>query len=286
MKSSADRIEPGGASLRSRTQYYARSLGTLLDRVRPRGRVITLFLGLPLSRPATITLDNGWRFRVATRHDVWAVKETCLDGNYEQSAIVIPPGGTVVDVGAGIGDFSTLIAMQRPDCEVLAFEPWPKAYALLVENLALNGVSNVRTFAEALAGHPGTLILSNSAGPSARQQTAAEPAEAGRTIPVPAVTLAQALDRSRTGRCDLLKIDCEGAEYDMLLTAGEQTLGRVGAIAMEYHDAMSPHTHPMLVAHLQRHGFEVRTRGNPVHRDLGFLYARNLRWTDSAAIAH
>ena len=77
--------------------------------------------------------------------------------------------------------------------------------------------------------------------------------------------------------CDFLKADCEGAEYDILLKLGASSLGRIRHLCIEYHDHVGPHNHLDLVHHLQAHGFEVRCSQNPVHSNLGLLYARNQR---------
>jgi hypothetical protein len=74
-------------------------------------------------------------------------------------------------------------------------------------------------------------------------------------------------------RCQYLKLDCEGAEYDILFHASADTLARIDHICLEYHDAITPHAHPELVALLARHGFTVRTYPNPVHAEIGLLYA-------------
>lgn len=277
MRSCADTPEPGEASLLSRSLYYARSAVTLLRRVRPRRRALAVCLGLNRG-PVSIELDTGCHFRVLTADDLWTVKETCLDRVYEQGGVGVEDGWTVLDAGAGLGDFAVSVARQRPRCEVLAFEPWPEAYAVLAENVASNGVSNVRAFPEAVAGRAGRLLLANPTGRSGRQRSTESIREPGAGVEAAAITLAEAVGRSRGGRCDFLKLDCEGAEYDILLSADADTLARIRHIAMEYHDAVTPHTHEELVAHFERNGFAVRLAGSPVWRDLGFLYAGNRRW--------
>ncbi len=265
----------GRATLATRWIYYLSSIPTLLVRVRSRVRMLAIFLGAPIRKPVTLELDTGCRLRVETRMDVWTVKETCLDLVYETRGAV-RDGWTVLDVGAGLGDFATSVARRHPSATVLAFEPLPHSYALLVENVELNGLTNVRTFREAVLGHEGVTFLSTPTGLSGQHQTSERPADE-KNISAPSTTLARALERAPGGRCDFLKVDCEGGEYDILLTADEQTLSRVGQIAMEYHDEMTPHTHGELVERLGRSDFDVWTTPSPAHRGLGYLYAVNRR---------
>lgn len=52
---------------------------------------------------------------------------------------------------------------------------------------------------------------------------------------------------------DLLKFDCEGAEYDILLSSGAPELSRVRSIRLEEH----PGPKERLINHLERHKFAV-----------------------------
>ena len=67
-------------------------------------------------------------------------------------------------------------------------------------------------------------------------------------------------------------MDCEGGEYDILLTASDATLGRIRRICLEYHAGVG-HDPASLAARLDAAGFEVRTRAHPVSIGQGWLYA-------------
>ena len=69
---------------------------------------------------------------------------------------------------------------------------------------------------------------------------------------------------------DFLKVDCEGAEYDILLNLDDHLLSRIKKIAMETHDDVNEHRHGELVEFLRAHGFFVTYR-EP------FIYALNLK---------
>jgi FkbM family methyltransferase len=265
----------------SRWRYYLSSIPTLLLQIRNWPTVLALFLGLPLRRPFTIELRRGGRYRARSKMDVWVIKETCIDRDYERGAVPVQDGWTVVDIGAGAGDFAISVALRGPRSRVLAFEPWRESYDLMRENLALNGLSNVQPFAEAVAGKRGELVLSTPTGIEGQHRTSdatesAAAAEASASVRVPAVALAEVFDRSGITVCDFLKIDCEGGEYDILFHAGDEALGRIRHIAMEYHDGVTPFSHRDLVSFLESHGFETR-RPSPAHANLGFLFAANRR---------
>jgi FkbM family methyltransferase len=255
----------------SRWLYYARSIPTLIRNMRPRLRVLREFLGLPGPSPFTIELTSGCRFRVRSRMDLWIIKETCLDRDYERDFIRIRNGWTVLDIGAGMGDFSVCTARECPDSIVFAFEPLPESFHLLLENVELNVLENVRAFPLAVAGRAGPLALSTAAGLPERSRTLPVGTRAAGVVD--AISLDQAFERLEIARCDFLKIDCEGAEYEMLFGTSESTLGRISRIALEYHEGVTAFGSGDLVRFLEERGFRVRTRRNPAHREIGFLFA-------------
>ncbi len=260
----------------SRWRYYVSSIPTLIFKIRNWPAVVGLFLGFPVSRPLLVRLKRGCRFKVRTPMDVWIIKETCLDRDYERDHVVIEDGWTVLDIGAGFGDFSICVARENPGAAVYAFEPLPESLARLDENLDLNNIRNVRRFPWAVGGRSGTLLLRTATGRSGQHTTTASIGKAmGEAISVPSVTLDQIFADLGLERCDFLKIDCEGAEYEILFHASEQTLRRIRHVAMEYHDGVTSYSHADLISFFENKGFHVSNRPSPAHRRLGFLFASN-----------
>lgn len=56
---------------------------------------------------------------------------------------LVKDGDRVLDIGANIGWYSNYLAKRYPKAEIQAFEPIPKTYAYLEQNVALNGAKNV-----------------------------------------------------------------------------------------------------------------------------------------------
>jgi FkbM family methyltransferase len=89
---------------------------------------------------------------------------------------------------------------------------------------------------------------------------------------VDAVTLEGLFAAETVEKCDLLKLDCEGAEYEILLNAPPKILQRVSRIALEYHLGMNSHDPAELSAFLRAQGFTV-TCEPPLDAESGYLYA-------------
>jgi FkbM family methyltransferase len=254
--------------------YYLFSIGKLLAGIRNWPLVVRIFLRRAPPGPQIIRLrESGVQFRVRGAMDVWIVKETYLDRFYERFGTPIGDGWTVVDVGAGIGDFTLRAALGHPENRVYAFEPFPESFALLQENLRLNRAPNVQAFAEAIGGQTGTLALDLSSGEPLQFSTEGK-GTPEKALAVPCLSLADAWQRLALARCDVLKLDCEGAEYDILFQAPDAVLDGIEHIVMEYHDGVTGHSHQDLVEFLSARGFQARTQPSPVHAHLGFLYAK------------
>ena len=71
-----------------------------------------------------------------------------------------------------------------------------------------------------------------------------------------------------------MKIDCEGAEYEILCGCGSKTLSKIERITMEYHDGFKGRSHQELVDLLTANDFKVCCDSNIVHDDIGYLYAK------------
>jgi FkbM family methyltransferase len=250
--------------------YYTRSIPQLLRGIQPRSQVLRLFLGSSRVAPLTIQVRAiGLKYHVRTAMDVWIIKETCLDRHYEH-VTALQDRWTIIDIGAGLGDFTAYAAWRSPQGRVLGFEPDAGSFALLEKNLQLNGTRNAEVRSCAVADVAGKLSLNVDSAHATNHSTTAPGA---RTIEVPALTLAQIFAEQHVDRCDFLKLDIEGGEYAILRGADAPLLQRVQHIAMEYHDNTPAGQHDELVRILEAHGYQVQVCPSPVHDHLGYLYA-------------
>ena len=256
--------------------YYGYSLIELILKIKNWPALLPLFLGRTSSEHRIIKLRHlPLAFLVRSAMDVWSVKETFFDQFYTRYSLPVQDGWTVVDVGAGIGDFSIFAAQANPSGMVYAFEPFPDSYALLIQNLAENQVENVHAFQKAIWSKGGELELDLSSGEplqfTSQDKLATEkPAD---VINIEALPLEQVISAENLESIDLLKMDCEGAEYEILFGAQPQTLAQIERIILEYHDLDQNRNHSALAAYLEEQGYRVTCHGNLVHDHLGYLYA-------------
>ncbi len=151
---------------------------------------------------------------------------------YHLDELTFEPGDVVIDVGAHVGVVSCYLAKKWPGITVYAFEPIPANYDRLVRNIKANGLTNIAAHNLAVTDDGRTLVLSGDPDMNTGHYSAY--AERGATTLVcDSVKLADVT--ASTPHIALLKLDCEGAEYEILHSLGRE-LGKVNALAMEVHE--------------------------------------------------
>jgi FkbM family methyltransferase len=119
----------------------------------------------------------------------------------------------VVDVGAFIGDSSIYFAW-RGARKVVAVEPHPGAYEEMLENIRLNSLeTTIFPINAGLASRPSKILL-EEADIETTNVTYHRPKDQKGAIPV--VTLGD-LIREFNLNGTVLKMNCEGCEYDVIL---------------------------------------------------------------------
>ena len=163
----------------------------------------------------------------------------------------IARGSTVVDIGANIGVFA-LFAAWSGAAIVHAYEPCAESFAVLQRNVAGNHLEAViRPHRQAVVGRPsGTVMFPRRSNAFNAIATGTLPSEDHERVP--AVTLSEVL--APIGPLDVLKVDGEGAEFEMVPNTPCAIMSGVSSIKLQYHAG----PRDVLVAALVACGFRVK----------------------------
>jgi FkbM family methyltransferase len=208
-------------SLRKRTNKFY--LSSLLQRVKA-GHI----------RPLSIDSEGIW---FQTRYGFWVysdLKARILELDVKpvweemESTFVVNnlnDNSVFIDVGANIGYFS-LLAVHQKARKVLAIEPVPQTYQMLVRNIARNKFADViEPLNIAMGDKDGVVKFTSVFGPKNYLKDDGDgQLQNGQLVDVRMTTLDGLLQsRNDIRKVDFIKIDVEGGEYGVL-TGSASTL--------------------------------------------------------------
>jgi FkbM family methyltransferase len=183
------------------------------------------------SFPHDILLRNG--LRITTWHSKEIV--TAWIVLFGDEYAVDPDAQVIVDAGANIGAFSLFAAFRAPGAKVVSIEPSKPTFERLNHNVSQNHLeARVTTRQWGLAGRDAIRRMEGESWPSHVRRLAPEDASDGGSA-VEAVSLATLFEREKLSRVDLLKIDIEGAEWELFEACPPDLLAGVRSISIEIH---------------------------------------------------
>jgi FkbM family methyltransferase len=175
-----------------------------------------------------------------TRPSIPVFAEVWHRRDYDVPRMQIRPNDIVVDIGANQGIFTCYAAYHG--ARVYAFEPFPQSFETLEENVRSNGFEkNVTARPWAIGAQNGTanLIYTDMLGGVMNSINLAycqkKNLDMQQQITVPCYTLAQIIEDMKIDRIRLCKIDCEGAELDILKQLTEKELRKIDSFVIECH---------------------------------------------------
>jgi FkbM family methyltransferase len=209
-----------GSELLASSRTILWHLWEVWDRTVPieRGKqrmaaILTALAGCPVRDAGGVRLELS----PASSSDRWMLEKKLGDDNPIRAAMkeFLRPGQVFIDVGANIGWYSILAAVQH-GAEAYAFEPSQRELARLKRNAALNRVG-IRTFAVALGDVDGecSLMLATSGSHTLNRIGAAE-ALTPNGVTCEMRRLDTVLGPETLRRTGLVKIDVEGYEMNVL----------------------------------------------------------------------
>jgi FkbM family methyltransferase len=170
----------------------------------------------------------------------------------------------IVDAGANIGLATLFFSGKFPGTKIIAIEPEPSNYDLLVRNCS--GVTNVTLWNAAVWNTDTSLQIAN---PDADKWAfTVEPGTLNGSG-IKALTIPQILAQSGHDTIDILKLDIEGTERELFQAGCEEWLPRVKMIILELHDRFVPGCSRAVYSKLCQVPFRQEIRGENIFVLLG-----------------
>jgi FkbM family methyltransferase len=216
-----------------------------LSRYGERGRDRLRILLLTAAMPVVRRFGRGPRVFLRVRVDGEVVR--WVADNYADIAVLeevfgkevydlgkFPAPATILDLGSHVGASVLFFARRHPQATIIAVEADPTNFAKLSYNVGhLRRVSLVKA---AAAAHTGTLTLYSSGSVDSWKSSTRRFTAWQRPIEVRAVRIDDLLAESGAGEPIVVKIDIEGAEYEVLESFDR--LERVAGLVGEVHPGL------------------------------------------------
>jgi len=147
-----------------------------------------------------------------------------LFGNFEPATIkylenTIKKDDIVIDIGANVG-YHTLIFsyLAGYNGKVYAFEPEPINYKTLKKNIEINNLNNIEAVNKAVSDKKAELdfYVSNSFNKGTHSLVYNPVQHSKVPIKIECLPLSEFIEHNNINRIDFIKIDVEGAEYEVI----------------------------------------------------------------------
>ncbi|MGI8600881.1 MAG: FkbM family methyltransferase [Chitinophagaceae bacterium] len=152
-----------------------------------------------------------------------ALNEIFIEEVYKQE---LPAKPYILDCGANIGLSIIYLKENHPDAEIIGFEPDRKNFELLQYNIDSFKLKNVILNNEAVWTADTELSFAGEGSMGSRIETS----QTSNTVNVKAIRLKNYLNK----KVDFLKIDIEGAEFEVIKDIKDE-LSLVENLFLEYH---------------------------------------------------
>jgi FkbM family methyltransferase len=159
--------------------------------------------------------------------------------SYDFSNMDFKEGDVVIDIGGNVGMVSIFLAKKFPFLKIYAFEPVKENFENFKRNIKLNkipdGVITVENLAVTKDARTVNLNV-NMANTGGSNLCVVKEIGSFQSNDVKSVTLEDIFEKFALKSCKLLKIDCEGSEYEILYNTDKDILKKCEHMRGEFHE--------------------------------------------------
>ncbi|EIJ66931.1 methyltransferase, FkbM family [Candidatus Nitrosopumilus salaria BD31] len=195
---------------------------------------------------------------------VWLIKD------YEHPDFTIDDTDTIIDVGSHIGLFSIYAAQKCNHGQIFSFEPVKTNYEIFLENIQLNNLKNIFPQNMAVSKETSQVMINLHEDESGHSMFRT----GGKEVKVKSTSLKDFFEENSIKRCNLVKMDCEGAEYEIIDSIPAEYLDIIDKFIIEYHfEDEKPDAVKKLIEKLKSNSFAVEKK--EWKDGMGLIYAKS-----------
>ena len=211
-------------------------------------------------------------FYKADKNTLSIIKEIFINKVYTKNSIRIEEGDVVFDIGANVGVFSLYASLVK-GTKIFSFEPHPENFKKLRNNILNNKIKNIEylNYALGIDNEDRFMIEGSIPGGHKVSNNNSTTVDIGGGIRVQAVKLESIMDKLKVDKINFLKLDCEGAEGEIIKSLGVTGLKKIDKIAVEFHNNHSILNHSEIENILNASGFTTTISWNG-ESYFGYIY--------------
>lgn len=166
-------------------------------------------------------------------------------------------GLSIVDIGAHVGAFTVAVSEKLPQATIICCEPAFDTVSYLSKNLQQNGIMNkVQIINQAVGSRVEKRVLYRSEEASCEaslfEDLSGIPAHDLDTV-VDVIDVASVFAIAKNP--EIIKLDCEGSEYEIILESDPSIWDSVNCVLIEYHSVIG-HNWTELLARFREFGLD------------------------------
>mgnify|MGYP001246578164 FL=1 len=217
----------------------------------------------------TFETKNNLKIKIRVNStDLMALTNVWMINEYKIEKFKINKNDIIIDVGAHIGLFSLLASKSCFAGKIFSYEPINENFEMLMQNIKSNKLKNIVPFNLAVSKNTSNVKLFLDKDESAHSIFQKNTSY----VTVESISLQKIFDDNDINFCKILKLDCEGAEYEIIDSLPDKYFEKIQNMIIEYHLADSkPELGKDLISKIKNAGFQITTR--PHHNDMGLLIA-------------
>ena len=189
--------------------------------------------------------DYNFEYNENDASGLGCIKEIVTNDDYVLHKFTNNEKKHFIDIGANCGIATIILAKQNPLSTVYSFEPDKLLFDILNNNITINNLTNVKTFNFAVSKdgvdslelclHP-DYSGGNSTYSDVNNFKSHFNTNNISSYTVKCISLDKIVDDNFIDEIELLKIDCEGAEYDILYNSSNIKKNIVKNMVGEFHN--------------------------------------------------